>query len=419
VLVIALGWVLAAGCGHEDIELGGASTGGATSVSTCANPVVPDPLESQRAVCAFVPGTMPRDSITISQADQQRIPIRHVIVMIKENRSYDHLLGHLPSHGQPSAESIPVTYASQGGAPVHATTTCLSTDPPHLWEDQHAQVDGGKMDGFGSVAMYYYDQPDVPFYYWFANTFALADRYFSSVLAGSGPTRAFALLATSAGMIHNDDPPPPPTTPSIMGSLDQKGISWAVFTDDQPFYGVLGSNWPGLASHVRPSSDFVPAVQGGTLPAVSWLEAGGEDEHPPSDVQAGEAWTRTVYEAISNSPLWSTSALFWTYDEGGGFFDHVAPPHTCPPADGTLNEAMFFELGVRVPMVVASPWARRHYVSHIVHEHTSMMRFIETVFDLPALTARDANSDALLDMFDFNCLQPLDAPPPAGSGGCQ
>src|SRR5262249_1675830 len=148
-LVIAVVSALAGACGHEDIELGGALTGGAPGGSTPADPVVPDPLGGPRASFAFGPRTVPPAPSTLSEPDQQRIPIRHGIVVIKENRSYDHMLGHLPSHGQPSAESIPATYASQGGAPVHATTTCLGTDPPHLWEDQHAQVDGGKMDGFG------------------------------------------------------------------------------------------------------------------------------------------------------------------------------------------------------------------------------------------------------------------------------
>src|SRR4029077_2328632 len=123
-------------------------------------------------------------------------------------------------------------------------------------------------------------------------------------------------------------------------------------------------------------------------------------------------------QAVVASPLWSSLALVWVFDEAGGFADHVAPPHSCVAAP---SESKFFELGIRVPMVVISPGARRHYVSHVVHEHTSVTRFIETVFDLPALTARDANSDALLDMFDFGCPAITSVPdaPPAGKGGCK
>ena len=134
-------------------------------------------------------------------------------------------------------------------------------------------------------------------------------------------------------------------------------------------------------------------------------------------MQVGEASTRDLYQAVIASPLWPTSAMIWTYDEAGGFFDHVPPPNSCVPRP---QDSAFFELGVRVPTVVISPYARKHYVSHVVAEHTSITRLIEAVFDLPALTARDANSDALLDMFDFECPPNLKPPaaPAAGKGGC-
>jgi hypothetical protein len=153
------------------------------------------------------------------------------------------------------------------------------------------------------------------------------------------------------------------------------------------------------------------------------------DDHPTANVQEGEEWSRTLYLHATASTLWSHMALLWTYDEGGGFFDHVPPPNkwcvarpSDPPVGGSgTKDSAFFELGVRVPMVVISPYARAGYTSHVVQEHTALTRFIETVFNLPALTDRDANSDALLDMFDFNCppafLTPP-APPASGTGGC-
>jgi phospholipase C len=169
---------------------------------------------------------------------------------------------------------------------------------------------------------------------------------------------------------------------------------------------------------VHAFSEFKQALADGTLPSVSYVDSreSVEDEHPTADVQVGEAWTRDVYEAVVGSPLWPTTALIWTYDEAGGFADHVPPPNSCVarPADSA-----FFELGVRVPTTVISPFARHHYVSHVVHEHTSILRLIETVFDLPALTARDANSDALLDMFDFGCPEMTTPTAPAsGTTGC-
>jgi hypothetical protein len=147
-----------------------------------------------------------------------------------------------------------------------------------------------------------------------------------------------------------------------------------------------------------------------------------EDEHPTADVQIGEAWTRRVYQAAVTSPLWPALALVWTYDEAGGFADHVPPPNeACVARPGNAKDLPFVELGTRVPLAVISPYARPHYVSHVVQDHTAITRFIETVFGLGALTSRDANSDALLDMFDFGCTPALMAPPeapPAGTGGC-
>jgi len=118
------------------------------------------------------------------------------------------------------------------------------------------------------------------------------------------------------------------------------------------------------------------------------------------------------------SPLWEKSAMLFTYDEGGGYFDHVPPPEQACVA--RPQDAEFHELGVRVPLVAISPYARRHFVSHVQHEHTSITRLIELLFDLPALTARDANSDALLELFDFECptKDPLPEAPAPGTGGC-
>ena len=122
------------------------------------------------------------------------------------------------------------------------------------------------------------------------------------------------------------------------------------------------------------------------------------------------------------SPLWPKTAMIWTYDEAGGFADHVPPPNeACVARPGNSIDAPFVELGVRVPLVVISPYARPHYVSHVTQDHTAITRFIETVFGLPALTSRDANIDALLDMFDFGCPPALldpPASPAAGMGGC-
>jgi phospholipase C len=134
-------------------------------------------------------------------------------------------------------------------------------------------------------------------------------------------------------------------------------------------------------------------------------------------MQGGEAWARKIYEASRTSPLWPKLAMIYTYDEGGGIFDHVPPPKACIASS---SEPEFDRLGFRVPLFIISPYSRPHFVSHKTHEHTSITRLVELIHDLPAMTARDANSDALLDMFDFNCPTMMEAPaaPPSGTGGC-
>src|SRR5262249_52911695 len=149
----------------------------------------------------------------------------------------------------------------------------------------------------------------------------------------------------------------------------------------------------------------------GTLPQVSYVDPafilGEDDEHPPTNIQLGQAFIAKVLNAVMTSPAWKRTAVIVTYDEHGGYYDHVPPPPACPPdaippsLQPNDTQARFDRYGVRVPLVVVSPYARKHFVSHRVYDHTSILRFIETRFDLPALTARDANADPLLDLFDF------------------
>jgi phospholipase C len=186
-------------------------------------------------------------------------------------------------------------------------------------------------------------------------------------------------------------------------------------------YGGLG--WKTGHRNTYPFAGFIPAIDDGTLAQVTFVdgEDSVDDDHPTADLQRGERWMRLVYQHLVASTLWPDSAVLWTYDESGGFADHVPPPQHACVARPLEKDAPFVELGVRVPMAAISPWARPHHVSHVVEDHTAITRFIETIFDLPALTARDANSPALLDLFDFDhgpaLLAPGDAPE-AGAGGC-
>jgi phospholipase C len=391
----------------------------------------PAPL---RAACAFGPGARATETLGLRDDERARIPITHIVVVMKENRSFDHLLGQLSASAgadvAPAGFTNPDTMGVAVG-PMHAASTCLRPDPGHQWDPMHIQIDGGKMDGFivsaarttptdGHFVMSYYDRADLPFTYWLASTFALNDRHFSSARSGTFPNRDFLLLGTADGVRQTGAGYPDPATPTIFTRLDAAGVSWGAFADGAYFDGAL--NWPRDHPGGHPFADFIAQVDEGTLPQVAFVDGHAEvqDDHPPADVQVGESWTRMVYQHLVASPLWPHAVLIWTYDEGGGFFDHVAPPeHACVPRL-VPQDAIFFELGVRVPLVVISPWARSHFVSHVVQEHTAIVRLIETIFDLPALTARDANSPALLDLFDFSTPALLVPPaaPPAGRGGC-
>jgi phospholipase C len=185
-----------------------------------------------------------------------------------------------------------------------------------------------------------------------------------------------------------------------------------VYTDGEPFQDALG--WSHQHGGVFNFDQFVASAADGSLPSVAFVDPpafSDEDEHPSgvADLGKGQNWSRSVYEAMVGSPLWGQSALFLTWDEWGGFFDHVPPPPACAP---TMDQPDFNRHGFRIGFLLASPWARPHTVSHVVHSHTSVDRFIELLFDLPALTDRDANSDALLDMFDFSAPAMM-TPPPA------
>jgi phospholipase C len=394
------------------------------------SPVADDPLASQRAACAFAAGAKVEDTLGLTAADRAKIPIKHLIIVMEENRSFDHYFGTLSAGAQPDAEGWPAGFtnpdkAAKDVAPFHLTSTCLPKDPGHQWTEMHAGWDNGKMDGFvksaanttgtdGHFVMGYYDASDLPFYHWLAGTFAISDRYFGSALGGTWANRDYLYAGTSAGVMSTGQATI--SVPTIFDSMDAAGITWGVFTDGNVRQDCLG--WTSTHKGVGKFADLLDALASGDLPAVSFVDPGsGQDEHPPNDVQHGEAWARTMYTAAFASPIWGELAIVHSYDESGGLADHVPPPAACLASP---DQTAFDHLGVRVPAIVISPWARAHHVSHRVHEHASTLRLIEALFDLPALTARDANSDALLDMFDFACpeLLQVPTPPEAGKGGC-
>ncbi len=393
--------------------------------AACSSAIRVDTRAVDRTACTFAAGARVADTLAFTAAERAKLPITHVIVVVQENRSFDHYFGRLSQGAQIEAEGWPAGYTNADTqniavAPQHLASACLPVDPPHQAAAMVAGWNNGAMNGFvksassstndGHFAVGYYDGTDLPFYYWLASTYAIADRYFGSALGGTWANRDFLYAATSDGVLNTGERTI--TVPTIFDALDTAHVAWGVYSDGTPRQDALG--WTTAHAGVHTFSTLLSQLADGTLPPVSFVDpSGSQDEHPTNAINGGEKWTRSIYQAALASPLWSRLAIVFTYDESGGLFDHVPPPKACAPS---ASLATFNRYGVRIPAIVISPYARRHFVSHAVHDHTSTLRLIETLHDLPALTARDANADALLDMFDFDCAPQL-APPAAPAAG--
>ncbi|MFI5296988.1 MAG: phospholipase C [Polyangiales bacterium] len=402
---------------------------------------------TKRAACGYGPGDMPLATQGASAPDGSKIPIDTIVIMMMENRSFDHYFQNLPSAGQTDVDVAPATFtnpSTDGKTTVpisHDTQLCI-VDPNHTWAGTHQQFNAGKMDGFvasndgygdlpahgtselmaGSRVMVNYDQTDLPLAYWAANTFSLADHYHSALLGPTWPNRMFLYAATSFGVTDNTFPTGYGNI--LIDNLNTRGVSWAIYTDGTPGMAVFTTKTIDNRANIFPVAQFATDAAAGLLPQVVFLDPklGEEafnqvDEHPPAIMQEGEAWIAQQVKALVNSPQWPRAALFWTYDEHGGFYDHQVPPPACTPDDVAVQShpgdpagAKFDTYGIRVPMMVLSPWVKKHTVAHGVYDHTSIVRFVESRFRLPAMTRRDANAAVPWEMFDFT--QTPDNTPP-------
>jgi len=465
---------------------GGAPTGGAGGAASTAPPawdrMVTPPADAdadaQRLACGYKAGSLPAETQGASHPMGAAIPVKHVLVLMQENRSFDHYFMKLPENGQADVEVAPPTFTNPDKdamptAPFHDTAGCF-VDTNHEWDGSHEEYDDGKMDGFilaneghgsapphpasdaksGVRAMSYYDATDIPFYYWLANEFSIADHYHCSLLGPTWPNRMYLYAASSRGAIGNDitefnvqggacskdadcgvDVPVgtcdasagkcQPVGRTIFDYMEQRKLDWRVYSSGTPGWGLMFSTWLKYrADHQKTIDDYYADAAAGALPDVAFIDAhlgmegyAQDDEHPPAMPQPGQRFVAKVVDALTKSPAWSSSALFITYDEHGGLFDHVPPPPACPPGDVDPKlgpgdtVADFDRYGIRVPMMVVSPFAKKHFVGHHVYDHTSIVRFIEARFTLPAITGRDANAEAPWEMFDFDA--PPHATPPA------
>lgn len=431
----------APGCSSRDEGDGAADGGtlrpGPAEWNRTVTPPEDSTAEAQRSACAFKAGALPAETQGASHPMGDAIPVDHIVVVMMENRSFDHYFQLLPQNGQPDADVAPTGYTNPGPdgaplAPARDTQYCI-VDPDHGWNGVHEQYADGKMTGFvssnegrhelpahgapelraGKRALTYYGPEELPFMYWAAREFTLSDRYFSAILGPTWPNRMYLYAASSFGQTGNAFPESVPAT--LFENLETRGVSWKVYASGSPGFGVFLETFLRFRkTNVFDGEDFFRDVEAGTLPEVTFLDPflGDEgfdrnDEHPPAVMQVGQAFLARVVKTLGASPYWPHVALFITYDEHGGFYDHVPPPTACPPDDRAPllqpgdAPGGFDRYGVRVPFVVVSPFAKRGHVSHRVMSHTSITRFIEARFTLPALSARDANAEAPWDAFDF------------------
>lgn len=370
----------------------------------------------------------PRSSASTGAAPAQDITvIQHTVFLIKENHTFDNYFGTYPgadgatSGVTSTGKVVPLTPMSD----VYQAQLCNG------WSCATQAIDDGEMDKFdlisGALSAYkQVSEADVPDYWAYARQFVLADEYFTSVHGPSGPNYLYAIAAQSGGVIDDGDPgtgtlcdgipygnvavidgagnvtyqAPCFDFQTLADSLQNAGLTWKYYGDGIPG-GVFDEirhiraspTWP---DHVAPSAQFLTDAQNGRLPTMSWVfPPAGSTEHPPESVCEGENWTVEQLNAVMQGSDWNSTAVFITWDDFGGFYDHVPPP-----------QLDLLGLGPRVPLLIISPFAKSGSISHAVLEHSSVLKFVETRYKLPALTARDGMADDMLDSFDFN-QQPL------------
>jgi phospholipase C len=390
------------------------------------------------------PGDAP--AITDEQAAENMRRVNHIVVLMMENRSFDHMLGYLQllddqAEVEGPRDAEPIVYDGEPHGPVYLTKTAFpkSMDPPHGKKAIAAQINGGAMDGFVQSfadetlmpvpwrVMGYYTYKELPVYDHFAQHFAICDHWFSSVPSATWPNRLYSVVGTCdaerEGLFDKDQVLY--DMPSFVRLLENnedtdtwRWYSWDPgtlrFIDGEyaldaehafhhdHFRRVTqhsmepprASDGPDVASIIRLGSGFLQDAANGDLPSVSWidpnfvdlsiLESNSNDDHPPSDVRAGQELMMMVYRALAESPCWKETMLVVTYDEHGGFYDHLAPGR--PPEE----KPQFDTYGVRVPAFVVSPFVEPCTVSHTVFDHTSIIRTILERFGVDGAVAKIA-----------------------------
>jgi len=364
----------------------------------------------------------PADGITTST------PIKHLIVLMQENHTFDNYFGTYPgADGLPANLKMPVDPTNPKNntfvAPFHIGDMALK-DLSHSAKTFTDQYNNGKMDGFvyaldqhkqdGRLAMGYYDGTDIPYYWNLADNYVLFDRLFSSAKNGSFDNHMFLVAAAPPKTSNISASNGYADTPTIFDRLQAKGIPWKYYTQNYDptitYRNVVGKGnresqvlWvpllnfdrfidnPALNKNIVDLSQIYDDLHGNTLPAVSFITPSGASEHPPGSIQTGQAFTRALIQEIMRSKYWDNTAFLLMYDDWGGWYDHVVPPQ--------VDAAGY---GMRVPGLLVSPYARQGFIDSTQHDFTSVLKFIEQNWNVLPLTKRDANANSFIEAFNFD-----------------
>jgi phospholipase C len=334
--------------------------------------------------------------------------IENIVVVMMENRSFDHLLGWMPNaNGRQAGLSYPDNNGNlQPTQRLTYYVGCSHPDPDHSYAGGRSEYDNGNMDGWlrtstnDSFSIGYYEQADLPLFGTLALNFTTLCNYFPSILSSTFPNRVFQHAAQTDRLSNTLTIS---TLPTIWDSLQAAGVSCRYYYSNVPFLALWGTKYIGISSLI---ADFYADAAAGTLPAVSfvdpWLtildDGLGNDDHPHADLRKGEIFLGNVVNALASGPNWSNTVLVINRDEWGGFFDHVVPPRVIAPnnVDTDLVDGNAL-LGCRVPTILVSPFTRgnpaKPTINSLLYDHTSVLKMIEWRYGLAPLTARDASND--------------------------
>ena len=354
----------------------------------------------------------PAFSRTMALPPPETSGIDHIVVVMMENRSFDHFLGWLDGAdgrqtGLRYVDGAGISHRTRRLAPDFQG--CDHPDPDHSFEGGRVELNGGACDGWlragdnDAYAIGYYTKKDLDFFGNAAPRWTTCDRYFAAIMAETFPNRIYQHAGQTDRLTNTLDVS---VLATIWDRLADAGLDGRYYFSDVPVLALWGSKYVPIG---RPLVDFFVDAAAGTLPNVAFVDpsflgedvGASNDDHPHADIRNGQAFLNAIYRAVTTSPAWPRSALVINYDEWGGFFEHVPPPAApIPPADQAAGNTDGL-LGFRVPSLLVSPYAPRERVSHVVFDHTSILRMIEWRWNLAALTVRDETANNLATALDF------------------